>query len=238
MPVHKLDVYGSVDPREARIYTVAEAAHYLRIPVPTLRSWVAGRRYPVKAGLHYFRPVIMIPPGDRALLSFVNLVEAHVLDAIRRQHHVPLYKVRKAIQFLRKEFHSLHPLADQRIETDGQELFVEELGKLITITRDGQLAMRQVLAAHLRRIDWSEEGSAVRLYPFTRKRDAEEPRVVVIDPRRSFGRPVLVGTGIPTSIIAERFKAGESFDQLAADYGRERLEIEEAVRCELFLEAA
>jgi len=76
------------------------------------------------------------------------------------------------------------------------------------------------------------------LYPFTRKRDANEPRVIVIDPRRSFGRPVLVGTGIPTAIVAERYKAGETVDQLADDYGRARLEIEEAIRCELFLEAA
>lgn len=39
--------------------------------------------------------------------------------------------------------------------------------------------------------------------------------------------------GIPTAIIAERYKAGESIDQLADDYGRERLDIEEAIRCKL-----
>jgi uncharacterized protein (DUF433 family) len=60
----------------------------------------------------------------------------------------------------------------------------------------------------------------------------------VIDPRISFGRPVLAGTGIPTAVIAERYKAGESMDDLADDYGCQRFEIEEAVRCELALEAA
>jgi uncharacterized protein (DUF433 family) len=54
----------------------------------------------------------------------------------------------------------------------------------------------------------------------------------------SFGRPVLAGTGIPTAVIAERYKAGESMDDLADDYGRRRLEIEEAIRCELSVEAA
>ena len=43
---------------------------------------------------------------------------------------------------------------------------------------------------------------------------------------------------IATAVIAERYKAGESVDQLAEDYGRNRLEIEEAIRCELPLEAA
>jgi uncharacterized protein (DUF433 family) len=231
-------IYGSKDPRELPVYSLAEAARYLRMPVPTLRSWIAGRNYPVKAGSHFFKPTILLPRGERSLLSFVNLVEAHVLDAIRRQHNVSFSKVRQAIQFLRKEFDSQHPLADHRIETDGKDLFVEKLGKLITITRDGQLAMREILDAHLRRVEWSRDGQAARLYPFTRKRDANEPRVIVIDPRRSFGRPVLVGTGIPTAIVAERYKAGETVDQLADDYGRARLEIEEAIRCELFLEAA
>ncbi len=51
------------------------------------------------------------------------------------------------------------------------------------------------------------------------------------------GRPVLVGTGIPTAILAERYKAGESIDELALDYGCDRLQIEEAIRCELRLVA-
>jgi len=68
---------------------------------------------------------------------------------------------------------------------------------------------------------------------FTRKRELDEPRVVVIDPEVSFGKPVLVGTGIPTSTVAERYKAGESVDDLAEDYDLERAKIEEAIRCEL-----
>jgi uncharacterized protein (DUF433 family) len=50
--------------------------------------------------------------------------------------------------------------------------------------------------------------------------------------------PTLVGTEIPTAVVAERYKAGESIDELAGDYGRSRKEIEEVIRCELWLEAA
>jgi len=52
----------------------------------------------------------------------------------------------------------------------------------------------------------------------------------IIDPYVYFGRPVLVGTGIPTAVIADRYKAGDSVDDLANDYGRQWLEIEEATR--------
>ena len=61
---------------------------------------------------------------------------------------------------------------------------------------------------------------------------------MVIDPFVSFGRPVLAGTGIVTAVLAERFKAGESVEELAKDYGRTALDIQEALRCELPLEAA
>jgi uncharacterized protein (DUF433 family) len=219
-------------------YSLTEASRYLLIPPATLRSWVAGRKYPTDSGPKFFRPVIELPDNVRSGLSFVNLVEAHVLDAIRRHHQVPLSKIRQAIHYLRKQFSSKHPLAEQRFETDGLDLFIDKFGQLINVTDSGQLALRELLKAHLHRVEHDTAGTVVRLYPFTRKRDLREPKLVVIDPHISYGRPVLVGTGIPTAIIAERYKAGESIDELAEDYGRSRNEIEEAIRCELWLEAA
>jgi len=168
----------------------------------------------------------------------VNLVEAHVLEAIRRDHDIALSKVRVAVKFLDQHLGSKHPLADHHFETDGLDLFVQRAGLLINLSQSGQLAMREVVQAYLRRIDRDAKGFPIRLYPFTRKRQLEEPRAIVIDPFVSFGRAVLAGTGISTAVIAERFKAGEAMEALAADYGRNILEIQEAIRCELPLEAA
>ncbi|HYL47414.1 MAG TPA: DUF433 domain-containing protein [Candidatus Limnocylindrales bacterium] len=227
------DIYSGGDPREIPAYSIPEAAHYLLIPSATLRSWVMGRKYPVKAGQKFFKPVLLIPNPSKPQLSFINLVEAHVLDAIRRQHEIPLETVRQGVAYLRKNLGSLHPLADQRMETDGRDLFAQIFGRLVNISQEGQFAIRELLGAHLERIERDLHGAALRLYPFTRKRQAREPKYIVMDPRVSFGRPVLSGTGIPTSVIADRYKAGESVDQLAKDYDRERPEIEEAIRCEL-----
>lgn len=226
------------DPRYLPTYTLSESARYLLIPVATLRSWVVGRYYPVQDGKEFFKPPIFVPQTGPVLLSFVNLIEAHVLDAARREFHVAFPKVRKAIDYLRRRFHSDHPLAEQKIETDGRDLFIRSFGELITASSDGQLAMPELIDSYLRRIEWDEQGLARRLYPFTRTNTLQQPKVVVIDPRVSFGRPVLAGTGIRTTIVAERYKAGESVEELAKDYGRERLEIEEAIRCELSAEAA
>ena len=222
---------------EEASYTGGEASQYLQLPVATLRSWLVGQDYRTPAGKKKrFEPVIVPAQTDPLLLSFVNLVEAHVLAAIRRHHEIPLRKVRNAVNFLRQKFGSPRPLAEQRFETDGIELFVKRSGILVSASAEGQVAIREVLEAFLRRVERDPRGLPVKLYPFTRLRESDttlhdDPRVVVIDPGVSFGRPVIAGTGIPVSILAERYKAGESVDELAKDYGRERLEIEEALRC-------
>jgi uncharacterized protein (DUF433 family) len=224
---------------ETPTYAVSEVAGFLYLPASTLRSWVAGRMYPTKEGTRRFRALIHAPKSDLTLLSFINVVEAHVLSAIRRTHHIPVPKVRVALDFVERRFRVAHPLADQEFLTDGVELFVEGLGgELMVASKQGQLGIRDLLAAHLRRIDRDPRGVPIRLYPFTRYREIEEPRPVTIDPRIAFGRPVLTGTGIPTEMIAERFNAGESIDELAADYDRRREEIEEAIRFERHAEAA
>ena len=87
------------------------------------------------------------------------------------------------------------------------------------------------------RIEPDDSGLAIKLYPFTCSDEAHNPRIVVIDPRIAFGRLVIDGTGIPTHIIAERYRAGDSVQDLVDDYDCEAHQIEEAIRCEMPLAA-
>lgn len=223
----------SRDPREVPRYGISEAAHYLRVPIATLRSWVVGRNYPTKEGDKFFTPLIELPNSSDSKLSFINLIEAHVLTALRREHHISIPRVRQALNYVKRKLHSIHPLADQQFATDGIDLFIDKYGELINISRDGQLAMRDMLKNYLKRIVRDRRGSPLQLYLYTRKGTADEPQLIVVGPSVSFGRPVLAGTGISTCILAERYKAGESINELSIDYGRSREEIEEAIRCEL-----
>src|SRR5437016_3650242 len=226
------------DVRELPAYGVAEAAHYLLVPRATLRSWVVGMSYGRDPERKFFKPVIQPAAKSPVALSFINLIEAHVLAAIRRKHRVDMPAVRRAIEYLKKEFASPHPLADHKFETNGVDLFVERFGQLMSVSQGGQLAVRELLQAHLRRIDRDDKGFPLRLYPFTRVDETEQPKNIVIDPFISFGKAVITGTGVSTDIVAERFKAGESADELANDYGCAREKIEEAIRCELSLAEA
>jgi len=226
------------DVRELPAYGVAEAAHYLLVARATLRSWVAGMSYGTDSDRRFFKPMIQPAATSPVALSFINLIEAHVLAAIRRRHRVDMPAVRRTIDFLKREFRSPHPLADHKFETDGVNLFVSHYGDFISVSQGGQLAVRDLLKAHLRRIDRDDKGFPLRLYPFTRVDQTDQPKNIVIDPFISFGKAVITGTGVSTDIVAERFKAGESADELANDYGCAREKIEEAIRCELSLAEA
>jgi len=71
------------------------------------------------------------------------------------------------------------------------------------------------------------------LYPFIARDDASEPKHVSISPTVSFGRPVLVGTGIATAVIAGRFVARDSVYDLAKEYGVNQQVLEDAIRWEM-----
>jgi uncharacterized protein (DUF433 family) len=183
-----------------------------------------------------FKPLIDLADKQGHLLSFVNLAEAHVLSACRRTHHIPLQNVRLALDFVSHEFRSDHPLIEQEFATDGVSLFVENLGLLRDATAHGQIVMRE-FAEHLKRLE-REDDRVIRLYPFTRPSLADSPRSIFIDPRVSFGRPVLAKVRVPTTAIVERYLAGEAIEHLARDYDCETLDVQEAIRCEWLTPAA
>jgi uncharacterized protein (DUF433 family) len=220
--------------RRTPAYPYAEAAHYLRLPLSTLRSWCVGQK-------PRFRPLIKPDGKSGEGLSFLNLVEAHVLASIRRGHHVPLPTVRRSLNFVAQQLHIERPLASVEFQTDGIDLFVEHLGELLNVAREGQMAMQSLMQAYLRRVKRDDVGAPIKLYPFTRMTDlasGNAPKPVEMDPRVAFGRPVLVGTRVPTAVLADRFKAGDTLLQLAEDYDTSTEKIEEAIRCEFDQRAA
>lgn len=218
------------DVRYAPAYTVAEAARYLRMPAETLRSWLQDAGDDKRSN-----GLIVLDNPETGHLSFLNLVEAHVLAAMRRQHHLRLDSVRRALQYVRQQFHVERPLIHQSFQTNGLDLFIEHWDELINVSRGGQQAMKDILNAYLRRIDRDQAGLPIRLYPFTRAHETadvpmDDPKVVVFAPDISFGKPVLAGTGIPVEEILGRFDAGDSADEIASDFQVERLAVEEAIR--------
>jgi len=207
---------------EEPAYTFADAARYAGVPYQTVRYWALGRnRIP---------GILELAENYPPVLSFANLLECHVLNAMRTKYRLHLPKVRLALQHLRTESSTRHPLLTKQFQTDGVDLFIDE-GALINVSRGGQATMREMLETYLERIAWHSKG-LVKFYPFVAKHSADEPRIISITPKIAFGRSVIDGTGIATAVIAARFGARDSMEDLAREYQRSEQEIEEAIRWE------
>jgi uncharacterized protein (DUF433 family) len=111
------------------------------------------------------------------------------------------------------------------------------LGDYLNMSHGKQIEMLKMVRIYLKRIE-REDHQIARFYPFAGEPRMEgpaveeQPRFVSVDPFVSFGRPVVAGTNVRTEIIAERFFAGDSVDELARDFRLDKTRIEAAVRYE------
>jgi uncharacterized protein (DUF433 family) len=214
--------------RDQPAYGMAEAARYLKLPGATLRSWLVGRAYPRGDTIATFQPLIRPARKQPPLLSFFNLIEAHVLRSLRTEHGIAIREVRKAINYAERTLKIERLLLSKALSTHAGSVFLEEYGRLINLTASGQLAMRRVLEDHLKRVEWDDREFPIRLYPYV-STQAIAARPIAIDPSIAFGRPVVLRMCVSTETIAGRLDAGETVADLAEDYDLKPEEIEEAV---------
>jgi uncharacterized protein (DUF433 family) len=233
-----LSLYGGKDPRHMPIYTLDEAARILWLAPSTLKSWTMGQEWHDPSGKpRQFVPLIIPPESDEPMISFTNLIEAHVLRAIRSVHKVKMSTVREAMREIRKEFESRHPLANVDLYTVGNDIIVR-YGGYMNMSRGKQIEMQGVIDVYVTRIV-REEDKLARFFPFFNEPRIkgpgieEQPKIVSVNPFVSFGRPVITDTNIRTEAIAERFFAGDSINALSSDFKLDRSTIEAAVRYEM-----
>ncbi len=220
---------AAANDRDTASYTLAEAARYLRLPSTTLRSWVLGREYPTEEDSGEFPPLIRPASKQPPLLSFPNLIEAHVLRSLRTKHGVPVKALRSALTFAQETLGIDRLLLRPELRATAGKVFLDCYGELIDLSASGQLAIRQLFNEHLKRIEWDKSNFPARLYPFLSVVSVDGDCPIVIDPHIAFGRPVVVRKGVSTSTIAERIDADESVEDVANDYDLGKTEIEQAI---------
>src|SRR5260370_32679200 len=125
--------------RAAAAYPLAGAVRYLRLPAATLRSWVLGRHYVTIEAAANFRPLIRASQRRPPLLSFSNLIEAHVLRSLRTDHGVSVQALRKAVGFAEKELGIDRLLLREDLRTSAGRAFLDLYGELIELSASGQL---------------------------------------------------------------------------------------------------
>jgi len=213
---------------EEPAYGLSEAAVYLKVPYQTLRYWLTG---------FGTRPPIIEPiETEPVRLSFLNLLECHVLAGMRKVYDLKLPRVRSALRKISRDFPQPHPLISQVFLTDRRNLFIDKVGEIINVSQHGQMEMN-FYQIHLERVEVDPKG-LFRFFPFVVQPGPAEPKTIEINPMVGFGKPIIAGTGISTAIIAARFNARESIADLAKEYECAPQQIEEAIRWERALPIA
>jgi uncharacterized protein (DUF433 family) len=231
------------DIRELPSYSITEAAYYLSIPPSTLKTWFRGYRGPT--GKRHL-PMIKPADGRRLLLSFYNLVEAHILEAARRRR-VNTKRLRIAVEWANENLPGPHPLLTHAFKTAGKRVFLEKLqGHTVEASRYGQivsLKMAPMLKKFLKSIVRGPDDLPIEIHPIRpakrmvkAKPDEDQKRAYVlegplaINPKICSGRPVVKGTDVLASILRTRAHASESLSDLARDYDMDKSEVYKVVK--------
>src|SRR5262245_54376640 len=91
---------AALDPREVPMYWLSDIAVFTGVPESTLKRWTGQ--------ITGVRPLIQPPPDEwqqrtsEARLSFSNLLEAHILDAVRKAN-IPTARVRRGLEYLHEQ---------------------------------------------------------------------------------------------------------------------------------------
>lgn len=218
------------------VYDVSEASRLTGIATSKIRRWLFGyatkqSEAEVSKYAALWTPEPSLDDLDQTL-SFHDLLEIRFVDAFRK-HGVSLQAIRVASEHAKDWFDSPYPFTCRRFQTDGQSIFATTLEKtgdehLIDLVKK-QYVFKQVIKPSLYAgIDYGDHNQALRWYPISRSKK------VVLDPARSFGKPILADSGITTETIFTSWQAeDQNSSYVASLYGLTKDEVELAVRFEL-----
>jgi uncharacterized protein (DUF433 family)/DNA-binding transcriptional MerR regulator len=219
------------DPLAGGFYTLRDAARLLRVPQPTVRSWVAVPKRPLPRLIQR-----SYSPADGAqTVSFLDLIEMRFISYYRRKG-VPLQRLRRAAEMARKEIKTDRPFAmGGRVQfmSERKNIFLhiakDENDDMLLNLVSGQVAMYDIIERSLERgLTFGEDGLARRWQP-----DESVPHVYV-DPLHAFGQPVVGDKeAVPTAAILRSYRAeGGNADEVARWWDVPCAYVEEAVAFE------
>jgi uncharacterized protein (DUF433 family) len=170
---------------------------------------------------------------DQIELSFRDLIELRFVKTFR-DLGVGLTTIRDCYRRAVDEIHDDRPFSTQRFRTDGKTIFLEITekdhdGRMIDLKRRQQV-FRTFIEPSLRDLEF-DASTVARWYPLGMKQ-----RSVVVDPARSFGRPI-VQRGVPTEVLAGAVELEGSIDAVSLLYEVPKAEIRFAVEFERRLAA-
>lgn len=207
------------------LYSLAEAARLLRTPRRTVSRWVDGYVQVLQSGPREYAPVIA--SDDYSALTFGDLVELMYVRGFR-DAGVGLDMIRTTAAKFRNEWDTRYPLATERFATDGRSLLLGLGGDWKHALTGQHMAFFDELGTQL-----------VHLNNLTAEwRPLGVDHLVLVNPDRSFGKPIEAGSGAHTYVLAQAAAGSEDIDSVAWWYGTTTQGVKDASQFEEQYKAA
>lgn len=207
------------------LYSYGDAGRILGISTGKIHNWTDGyRNMPPMFGRELAEPHI---------LTFVDLMQLLLVQAFRKDRF-SLQTIRAIAQYVARQCNTDHPFGIMRFHRSGKAIIGEMLdaspsdkhGLYMELPR-AQVVMGEVITPYLEeRLVYSNTGKVAQYWPMGMDGG------VVIDPRRSFGEPILADYGLPTYTLYRMHMAGDSPEILADAFCVSTLEVEQALNYE------
>lgn len=216
------------------LYSVPEAAALTGISTTNIRRWLFGysSKHDGKTIEHPPLWQTQIHEDDHQGLGFHDLLELRFVDAFKK-YGVSLQAIRAAAKYAKSAFESDHPFTCKQFRTDGRSIFAEVLDqahdgdtpRLLDLVRR-QYVFRRVISPSLYKgIDYDNLGEATRWRP-------NGSKYIALDPDRSFGKPIDIDSGVPTSVLYQAYLAEEDKRFVSKIYEVSLKSVEAAVEFE------
>ena len=208
------------------LYSFAEADRIARVTPNTSRRWLKGYSFWYD-GENRTMPPVTWTSETKDAVTFVDLMEVATIDKLRKKGF-SFKQIRKINATARFYLRKPRPLVTETFKVKGRDIFVDEgFGILVNVGYEaGMQAWDEILDPFLDTVEY--EGEIVRRWWPLGKEFA-----VLIDPDYGFGLPVVEGVGVRTEIIAERYRAGDSIDEIAYDFDVTPKQIDDALQWEM-----
>ena len=214
-------------------YRIADAARYAKSNPSTVSSW-------------HYRGTPVLPGHQKGqALNYLELVEVAFVAFFRNQG-VPMSRIRQARDFCAQRLNAERPFTEYAFMTEGMHMLLDfeevfsniraeesflrffsqpdlDHEHIVAADMHGQLAWRSLMGGKFAEFEYEYE-LAIKWHP------AGYGSLVVIDPRYSFGAPVVAG--LPTWVIKGRYLAKETLAEITGDFDVSELAVLDALAFE------
>jgi uncharacterized protein (DUF433 family) len=216
------------------VYSLPFAAKLLSLTPAQIKRYVSGYSYGYqgtdrKMNAIFNRDLTRI--DGRIFLSFLDLIELKFIAAFR-QHGVSTRAIRIAAENVHSIYKIQHPFCTRKFMTDGRTILTDVAvesndPELLDLVKE-QYAVAEIFKPYLHgEFEFEDDELINRWWP------NGKDNLVLMDPKRCFGQPIIDSISVPTETLFAAFRAEDSIEAIIEWFGCRKEEVEAAIKFEL-----